>query len=75
MYEILVEHDPLEENDCEIEDAVEMYTSGMRRFDEPTSAVDEPTKEVNVGTEEDPRLLTIASSLPPEEAHRDVKGV
>ncbi|MQM05304.1 hypothetical protein Taro_038110 [Colocasia esculenta] len=44
-----------------------MYASGMRRFHEPTSAVDEPTKEVNIRTEEEPRLLTIASNLPLKE--------
>ncbi|MQL72558.1 hypothetical protein Taro_004893 [Colocasia esculenta] len=45
VYEIIAEDDPLDEEDCEIEDAAEMYASGMKKFDEPTSAVDEPTKE------------------------------
>ncbi|MQL88524.1 hypothetical protein Taro_021079 [Colocasia esculenta] len=46
IYEIVAEEDPLDENGVEIEDAAEAYASGMRRFDEPTSAVDEPTKEL-----------------------------
>ncbi|MQM07705.1 hypothetical protein Taro_040546 [Colocasia esculenta] len=45
VYEIITEEDPVNEEDGEIEDTAEMYASGMRRFDERTSAVDEPTKE------------------------------
>ncbi|MQL70622.1 hypothetical protein Taro_002914 [Colocasia esculenta] len=45
IYEILNDEDPVDEEDGEIEDATKMYASGMRRFDEPTSTVDEPTKE------------------------------
>ena len=51
VYEIT----PKEEDDeSEDEDPTKMYSTGEKRFDEPTSAVEEPTKEINLGTEEDP---------------------
>ncbi|MQL78029.1 hypothetical protein Taro_010444 [Colocasia esculenta] len=42
----------------EEEDPVSSYVDGTRRFDEPTMAADEPTKEVNLGTEEFPKIIT-----------------
>ena len=48
VYEIMSE----EENDdnSEDEDPAKMYSTGEKRFDEPTSAVEEPTKEINLGS-------------------------
>ena len=44
-----------------------MYSTGERRFDEPTSVVEEPTKEINLGIENDPRTVIISLNLNPEE--------
>ena len=44
-----------------------MYSTGEKRFDEPTSAVEEPTKEINLGTENDPQTVIISLNLNPEE--------
>ncbi|MQM12426.1 hypothetical protein Taro_045344 [Colocasia esculenta] len=40
----------------EEEDPVSSYVDGMKRFDEPTMAADEPTKEINLGTDESPKF-------------------
>ena len=60
---------PEEENDddSEDEDPAKMYSTGEKRFDEPTSAVEEPTKEINLGTENDPRTVIISLNLNPKE--------
>ena len=59
---------PEEENDdSEDEDPAKMYFTGEKRFDEPTSAVEEPTKEINLGTKNDPRTVIISMNLNPEE--------
>ena len=64
VYEIT----PKEEDDeSEDEDLAKMYSTGEKRFDEPTSAVEEPTKEINLGTENDPRAVIISLNLNPEE--------
>ena len=65
VYEIT----PEEENDdgSENEDPAKMYSIGEKRFDEPTSAVEEPTKEINLGTENDPRTVIISLNLNSEE--------
>ncbi|MQL84439.1 hypothetical protein Taro_016930, partial [Colocasia esculenta] len=39
----------------EEEDPVSSYVDGTKRFDELTMAADDPTKEVNLGTEESPK--------------------
>ena len=46
----------LEEDDdgSEDDDPAKMCSTGEKRFDELTSAVKEPTKEINLGTEDDP---------------------
>ena len=44
-----------------------MYSTGEKRFDEPTSVVEEPTKEINLGTKNDPRTMIISLNLNPEE--------
>ncbi|MQM12593.1 hypothetical protein Taro_045513 [Colocasia esculenta] len=36
------DEDPIKEEDSKVDDATEKYASGVRRFDEPTTAVDEP---------------------------------
>ncbi len=33
--------------ECDQEDTAGLYASGVKRFDEPTMAVEEPTKEIN----------------------------
>ena len=38
-----------EEDDSEDDDLAKLYSTGENRIDEPTSAVEEPTKEVNLG--------------------------
>ena len=64
VYEIT----PKEEDDeSKDEDPAKMYSTGEKRFDEPTSAVEEPTKEINLGTEEDPRTVIISLNLNSEE--------
>ena len=44
-----------------------MYSTSEKRFDEPTSAVEEPTKEINLGSENDPRTVIISLNLNSEE--------
>ena len=68
IYEITSE----EENDdeSEDEDPAKMYSTGEKRFDEPTSAVEEPTKEINLGTENDPRTVIVSLNLNSEEELR-----
>ena len=64
VYEIT----PKEEDDeSEDEDPAKLYSTGEKRFDEPTSAVEEPTKEINLGTENDPRNVIISLNLNVEE--------
>ena len=65
VYEIT----PEEENDDESknEDPAKMYSTSEKRFDEPTSAVEEPTKEINLGTENDLRTMIISLNLNFEE--------
>ena len=62
VYELM----PEEENDDgseEDDDPTKMYSIGEKRFDEPTSTVEEPTKEINLGIEEDPRTVIISLNL------------
>ena len=59
----------LEDEDPEENDLAKMYSTGEKRFDETTSAVEESTKEINLGTEDDPRNVTISLNLTPEEEH------
>ena len=47
IYEITPEEEDDESKD---EDPAKMYSMGEKRFDEPTSVVEEPTKEINLGT-------------------------
>ena len=54
VYEITPEE---EDDEFEDEDPAKMYFTSEKRFDEPISAVEEPTKEINLGTENDPRSL------------------
>src|SRR5262249_14688631 len=53
VYEIDIDEECPEDEPEEEEDPASLYVSGVNRFDEPTSAVEEPTKEINLGTEED----------------------
>ena len=62
--------------DCEQdeeEDPTELYVSGEQQFEEPTSAVEEATKEVNLGTEEDSKNVLISANLVADEEHDIVK--
>ena len=63
------EHD----DDFEDDDPAKMYSTGKKRFDEPTSAVEEPTKEINLGTEDDPRTVIINLNLNLEEEFALIK--
>ena len=38
-----------ENDDSEENDPTKMYSTSARRFDEPALAVEEPTKEINLG--------------------------
>ena len=71
VYEIM----PEEENDdgSEDDDPAKMYSTGEKRFDEPTSTVEEPTKEINLGTEDDPWTVIISLNLNPEEESALIK--
>ena len=64
VYEITSEE---EDDESEDEDPAKLYSTGEKRFDEPTSAVEEPTKEINLGTKNDPRTMIISLNLNPEE--------
>ena len=44
-----------------------MYSTGEKRFDEPISTVEEPTKEINLSTENEPWTVIISLNLNPEE--------
>ena len=44
-----------------------MYSTGEKRFDEPTSTVEEPTKEINLGTKDDLQTIIINLNLDLEE--------
>ena len=64
VYELMPEED---DDGSEDDDPAKMYSTGEKRFDEPTSAVEEPTKEINLGTEDNPRTVIISLNLDPEE--------
>jgi len=57
----------LEEGSPDEEDTTGIYVEGTKRFDEPTAAVDEPTREVNIGTEAEPKMILISANLDPQE--------
>src|SRR5262249_34541946 len=44
-----------------------MYVEGTKKFDEPTATVDEPTKEINIGSEDEPKIILISANLSPQE--------
>ena len=54
-------------DDSEDDDPAKMYSTSEKRFNEPTSTVEEPTKEINLGTKDDPRTIIISLNLTPEE--------
>ena len=56
-------------DDSKEDDPAKMYLTGEKRFDESTSAVEEPTKEINLGTEDDPQTIIISLNLTLEEEH------
>ena len=66
VYELMPEED---DDGSEEEDPAKMYSTGEKRFDEPTSAVEEPTKEINLGTKDDPQTIIISLNLNPKEEH------
>ncbi|MQL76259.1 hypothetical protein Taro_008649, partial [Colocasia esculenta] len=59
--------DSFEEGDEEFEDEADAFASGLKRFDEPSAAVEETTKEINLGTEKNSRTVLISSNLSPAE--------
>ena len=64
VYEIMPEEG---DDGSEEDDPAKMYSIGEKRFDESTSAVEEPMKEINLGTDNDPRTIIISLNLTPEE--------
>ena len=66
VYELMSEED---NDDSEEDDPAKMYSTGEKRFDEPTSVVEEPIKEINLGTEDDPLIVIISLNLTPEEEY------
>ena len=66
VYELMPEED---NDDSKEDDLAKMYSTGEKKFDEPTSAVEEPTKEINLGTEDDPQTIIISLNLTPEEEY------
>ena len=60
VYELM-----LEENDdgSKDDDPAKMYSTGEKIFDEPTSTVEEPTKEINLGMKDDPQTIIISLNL------------
>ena len=46
-----------------MDDPAKMYSTSEKRFDEPTSAVEEPIKEINLGTKNDPQNIIISLNL------------
>ena len=64
VYELM----PKEDNDdSEDDDPANMYSTGKKRFDEHASTVEEPTKEINLGTKDNPRTIIISLNLDLEE--------
>ena len=50
-----------ENNDSsEDDDPAKMYSTGEKRFDEPTSVVEELTKKINLGTKDDSQTIIIS---------------
>ena len=66
VYELMLEEG---NDDSEDDNPTKMYSTGEKRFDEPTSAVVEPTKEINLGTEDDPWTIIISLNLTLEEEY------
>ena len=62
VYELMAEDEDPKENDL-----AKMYSTREKSFDELTSAVEEPTKEINLSIEDDPRNVIIGLNLTPEE--------
>ena len=44
--------------------------AAIQKQDEPSSLVQDPTEDINIGSEDDPKILKIGSSLSPEEKER-----
>ena len=70
VHEIMSEE---ENDDSEDDDPAKMYSTGEKRFDEPTLGVEESTKEINLGTEDDPWTIIISLNLNPEEESALIK--
>ena len=64
VYELMLEED---NDDSEEDDPAKMYSTGEKRFDEPTSTVEEPIKEINLDTEDDPWNIITSLNLTPNE--------
>ena len=70
VYELMSEEG---NDDSEEDDPAKMYSTGEKRFDEPTSTVEEPTKEINLGIEDYPRTIIINLNLTSEEEYALIK--
>ena len=64
VYELILEEN---DDDSKEDDPAKMYSTSEKRFDEPTSMVEEPTKEINLSMEDDPQNVTISLNLTPKE--------
>ena len=63
VYEILSKGN--EDNDIDEIDPAKIYATGAKNFDKPTSIVEEPTKEINLGTKENLKNVIISLNLIP----------
>ena len=61
VYEILPEDN--KEDDADGIDPTKMCATGAKKFDEPTLAIEEPMKEINLGTEDNPKNVIIILNL------------
>ena len=48
-------------------------SASVQKQDEPSTLVQDPTEDVNIGSEDDPMILKIGTSLCPEEEERLTK--
>ena len=61
VYEILSENN--EQNDADETDPAKMYATNAKKFDEPTSVVEELPREINLGTKDNSKNVIISLNL------------
>ena len=62
-----------EEDNSNETDPTKIFAIGVKKFDEPTSTVEEPMKEVNLGTEENSKNVIISLNLTPNKKNALIK--